>query len=270
MTPVFSESRTWTARRWVVVISVILAVQLGFIFWLGDRQPVRPRRPRAAPALKLMGSKGGEWLALTDPTLFALPHARVFSGPAWLQRVPQHSPLFEWKEDPRWLGLPVQLLGASFARLVVADSTLEWQVAEIPEPHTLLPDINHSPLHLGSSLRLEGGLAHRRLLSQPSLPSWPPRALNPTDTDMLTNTVIQVLVDAEGRPVSLTLLGGSGHGPADDLAMSLVTNFKFEPLAVADPSALGGSATALTSLSWGQVVFEWQTTGLTNTPAPPS
>jgi hypothetical protein len=269
MTSAISEPRAWAPRRWVAVIAVILAVQLGFIFWLGDRQPVRPRKPKAAPALTLTGSAWGEWLALTDPTLFALPHARVFSGPAWLQRAPQSSPHFEWKEDPRWLGLPVQLLGASFARMVPADSTLEWQAAEIPEPHALLPEINHSPLIPGSSLRLEGGLAQRRLLSQPNLPSWPPRALNPTDTDMLTNTVIQVLVDAEGRPVSLTLLGGSGHGPADDLAMSLVTNFKFEPLPAADPLTVAGSATALNNLSWGQVVFEWQTTGLTNTPAPP-
>ena len=261
-----SEPHTWCPRRWVVVIAIILAAQLGFIFWLGDRQPVRPRNPSAAPALRLMGSRDGEWLALTDPTLFALPHARVFSGPAWLQRVPQHSPHFEWKEDPRWLGLPVQLLGASFARLVAADSALEWQVAEIPEPQVILPEVSRVPLLLDSTLRLEGGLSQRRLLSQPRLPSWPPRALNPTDTDMLTNTVIQVLVDAEGRPVSLTLLGGSGHGPADDLAMSLVTGFQFDPLQVADPLPAARSPGALLGLCWGQVVFEWQTLGSTNTP----
>jgi hypothetical protein len=86
---------------------------------------------------------------------------------------------------------------------------------------------------------------------------------------MLTDTVIQVLVDAEGRPVSLTLLGGSGHAPADDLAMSLATNFKFESLPAADPLSPAGSPTAQNSLSLGQVVFAWETKGPTNTPAPP-
>jgi hypothetical protein len=82
---------------------------------------------------------------------------------------------------------------------------------------------------------------------------------------MLTNTVIQVLVDAEGRPVSLTLLGGSGHGPADDLAMSLVTGFQFDPLQLADPLPAARNPGALLGLCWGQVVFEWQTLGSTNT-----
>jgi len=196
-----------------------------------------------------------------------LPHAKVFSGLAWLKTAPPPSPPFEWTEPPRWLGLPVQLLGASFAQLVANDSSLKWQLAEIPEPHALLPQINRAPLLTGSTLRLEGGLSHRRLLSQPNLPSWPPRALNPTDTDMLANTVLQVLVDAEGRPVSLTLLGASGHVPADELAMSLATGFQFEPLQSTNPLPPGHNPGALPGLSWGQVVFEWQTSGPTNTPA---
>jgi len=267
MTTVSLEPRTWSPRQWMGVTGLIFIIQLAFIVALGDRQPIRPRKPSAAPAIQLIGSTHSEWLALTDPTLFALPHDRVFSGQAWLKTAPPPSPPFEWTEAPRWLGLPVQLLGASFAQLVANDSSLKWQLAEIPEPHALLPEVSRAPLLTGSTLRLEGGLSHRRLLSQPYLPSWPPRALNPTDTEMLANTVLQVLVDAGGRPVSLTLLGASGHVPADELAMSLATVFQFEPLPSTDPLSPGQNPGALPGLSWGQVVFEWQTSGPTNTPA---
>jgi hypothetical protein len=267
MTTASLESRTWSSRQWIGITGIIFVLQLSFIFWFGDRQPIRPRKPSPAPAFQLTGSTHSEWLELTDPTLFALPHARVFSGPAWLKTTaPQFRP-FEWTEEPRWLGLPVQLLGASFAQLVASDLSLKWQVAEIPEPRALLPEVSRAPLIPGSTLRLEGELARRRLLSQPHLPSWPPRILNPTDTDMLANTVVQVLVDAEGRPVSLTLLGTSGHVPADDLAMSLATSFQFEPLQTEDSLPLTRSPGALLGLSWGQAVFEWRTLGPTNAAA---
>ena len=267
MTTNSSELRRWSPRRWVGVTVVILAVQLAFIFWLGDRQAVRSRKPIAAPAFRLTDGTQSEWLALVDPTLFALPHARVFSGPAWLETARLHSRPFEWNENPRWLALPVQLLGASFAQLVATNPSLEWQAIEIPEPQLLLPEIHHLPLLSGSTLRLEGGLAQRRLLSQPQLPSWPPRPLNPTDTDILGNTVLQVLVDADGLPVSLTLMGASGYAPADDLAISLATRFQFDRLPTESPAPVTSGPGAMVGLTWGQVVFEWQTLGPTNTPA---
>jgi len=269
MTTLGSEPPKWSPRRWFGVITIIVFVQLAFIFWLGDRQGVRPRKPSPAPDFSLTGSAHSEWLALTDPTLFALPHAKVFSGPAWLETAPLHSPPFEWSENPRWLALPVHRLGASFAQLVSTDTSLEWQVIEIPEPQLLLPEIHHVPLLLGSTLRLEGELARRRLLSQPRLPSWPPRALDPTDTDILANTVLQVLVDAEGLPVSLTLMAVSGYPPADDLAISLATRFQFEPLQTGSPAQPISSPGSLVGLCLGQVVFEWQTLGSTNLPAAP-
>ena len=89
--------------------------------------------------------------------------------------------------------------------------------------------------------------------------------LNPTDLEILASTVLQILVDAEGLPVSLTLLRASGHVPADELALSLAAGFQFEPLQMelALPARMAGS---MLGLSWGQIVFEWQTSSPTNTP----
>ena len=82
-----------------------------------------------------------------------------------------------------------------------------------PRPSPTLPDL--PPLALlqdQSVLQLEDGLAQRRLLTPLQLKPW-------SNPDILTNSVVQVVVDAEGRPVSLTLLSGSGSAAADQYAL---------------------------------------------------
>jgi hypothetical protein len=81
MNGALAEPRAWARRRWWVVIALVFGAQLGLIFWLSERTPARPRPPAAAPALRLLtGPASVEWLALNDPTLFALPHLLNFSG----------------------------------------------------------------------------------------------------------------------------------------------------------------------------------------------
>ena len=49
-------------------------------------------------------------MALSDPTLFALPHFRGFWGDPWLRPPPAPDRSFEWTEEPRWLALETQAL----------------------------------------------------------------------------------------------------------------------------------------------------------------
>ena len=65
-----------------------------------------------------------------------------------------------------------------------------------------------------STLRLAGGLANRRLLNPPELRAWPA-------SDLLTNSVVQVLVNADGNVMSLNLLAGSGSPKADQFALEV-------------------------------------------------
>jgi len=75
--------------------------------------------------------------------------------------------------------------------------------------------------------------------------------------DLLTNTVVQVLVDADGNVVSPALLPpGSGDSRADQRALEVARTARFQPLR--------GSSPALTV---GVLVFEWRTVALTNAPA---
>lgn len=255
----------WSPRRWVAMVGIIFAIQLGFIFWLGERKPTRPRDPHYAPVFQLAGSEASEWLALNDPTLFALPHSQAFSGSPLLVSPAPSSTYFEWTEEPHWLALSVESLGASFARIIPPTQPSPGGAVEFAEPRRLAPDVFETPLPPASSLHLEGELAGRPLLNLPILPSWPPRFVNPTDTDMLTNTVVQAMVDREGRPFSVTLLGSSGSSPADDAALSMANQLRFKPLT----STVGGDDNSgtrvLNGLALGLLIFEWQTLAPTNT-----
>ena len=97
MTAAPAEPRPWSLRRWWGLVALIFVVQLGLIFWLGNRNPIRPRPPaRGANASSLPRTASAELLALDDPTLFTLPHPQGFSGPAWRSAPQPEFRPFEW------------------------------------------------------------------------------------------------------------------------------------------------------------------------------
>ncbi len=78
-------------------------------------------------------------------------------------------------------------------------------------------------------LRLEGDLTERRLVSPLKLPSW-------TNTILLTNTVIWMVVNAEGQPLSvMPVPPSSGDTNADNFALTQATAARFEPIAGSGP-----------------------------------
>jgi hypothetical protein len=256
------ELRPWPRRRWWLFVALTFSVQLGLIFWLSDRSPAPRRRPNVFPAFQLAGNASAELLALNDPTLFALPHRQGFSGLAWLgiPRPTDHS--FDWSDEPQWLQFPVQSLSAVFARVSESDNFSLRSTLARPEPEPTLPE--SLPLAAGptqSMLRLEGGLAGRRLIKPIELRSWPYK-------DTLTNSVVQVIVGAAGRPVSVpVLLSSSGYPDADKYALQQTRTARFESVSRNGP---GTTPNPLADMSWGKLVFVWHTLLLPPTNAPPS
>jgi TonB family protein len=256
MTSASVEPRPWSLRRWGGMVVLIFGVQLGLIFWLGTRAPIRPRPTAVALTLHLAAQVSAELRALYDPTLFTLPHPQGFSGPVW-QRVPrpEFRP-FEWSAPPNRLPLAVDRIGAIFTRLVETNYFGALQLPAQPEANPTLPDL--PPLSLfrdRSVLELEDGLAERRLLTPLQLKSW-------SSPDILTNSVVQVVVDAEGRPVSVTLLSGSGSAAADQYALDQAEAARFKPVS-RTPAETSPNPTA--PLSWGKMIFRWHTV-----PTPPA
>jgi hypothetical protein len=252
------QSGAWPGQRWGALILIVLATQLALVFSLSDRRPHPVRPPAAAPTLRLANGASAEWLALQDPTLFALPNERSFAGQAWMEPPPAPSVPLTWTEPPRWLPVPTEQLGLDLAppapALKEGPGLNPLQLAPAPAAGAPEPV---AALTGSSTFRLRDGLAGRRLRTPLLLPTQPA-------AELLSPTVVQLVVDADGFPVSAIVLRGSGSATADGFALERARLLRFEPLR-ADPAQ-----SPLAQLSWGEVVFLWQTVPVaaTNTPAP--
>jgi TonB family protein len=236
------------------MIGLVFAVQAGLIFLLNDKSRAHQRSTGAVPSFRLAGPGSAELLALNDPTLFALPHRQGFSGAGWL-RAPAHKfPSFEWSDEPRWLRVPLPQLGQAFSRFMqksesvsaetLAETDPELRLSQIPVPTVLRPQ---------STFYVQGELALRRLVSSPELPSW-------THPDMLTNTVVRLVVNPEGQVVSAIVLKPSGFDEADKHALRQAKAARFESIVSSGPKTSAHLSLPLTS---GEMIFEWHTSPAT-------
>jgi hypothetical protein len=263
MTALTVQSPLWTWRRWCLLISLTFCAQLALIFFLADKSPTRVRPSSPAPRLAVVEDSSSEMIALTDPTLFALPHQVGFSGPAWMKTppVPKIPPVpsrpFEWTEEPSWLALPIEQLGnASTAPADTNQTELPTTFAFFePEPSAPEPVLAAS-FRQKSEFRLGEGLQQRRLKTFPKLPSWP-------HSDFLTNTVVKLFINGDGVPVSTpVLLSSSGLKAADDFALAQASAARFDPILNEGP---GRFTNPLANSTWGTMIFEWHTLPLSAT-----
>ena len=104
---------SWTRSRWLTLIALVFAAHVALLFVFGGRKQIVPRAVTNVPTLKL-ADNSSEWLALNDPTLFALPHQKDFASAIWLQTPALKQPSFRWTEPPRWLPLSADELGLAF------------------------------------------------------------------------------------------------------------------------------------------------------------
>ena len=101
------EPRVWTAGRWWTAIALVFLVQAVLVVCLADRSPLRVRKPGVAPAFRFSDRATQEWIAVEDPTLFALPHLPGFLGRG-LARIPTFRFRPEdWTEPAQYLLLDV-------------------------------------------------------------------------------------------------------------------------------------------------------------------
>jgi len=255
------EPRHWSPYQWWSVVAAVLVIQLGLIFWLGDQGPVPPLSATPGLALQMAAAFPNELLALTDPTLLALPHREAFAGQAWLGVPTVGYRPFEWSEPPHWLNLPVEHLGAAFHSFLTTNQFAPPETFARHEPDLLFPDNGNLPENAPASTpRVLGDLAYRALLTPLNPCSW-------TNSEILTNTIVQLLVDPDGRPYFASLLWKSGSPEADRFALKQAWGARF----AAAPRSGERRANPVADLSWGQIVFDWQTLPLapTNHPAGP-
>lgn len=252
--PELHRGKGWSRPRWMVCVTLAFAAHIGLIFAFGNRQPVLPRAVENAPTLQL-STRRSELQTLGDPTLFALPHPRGFAAGSWLKLPMVAFAPFRWTEPPQLLLLPpLANLGTALLQYSQTNTIPRLELEVLAPPGLSRPETAAQPTALkqGSTVRVNGGLANRRWLNAPAiLRSWPA-------ADLLTNSIVQVLTDAEGQILSAALMPpGSGSKAADLKALELARSARFAPA-----SRDGGRLTV------GTLIFEWHTVPMPETNAP--
>jgi hypothetical protein len=254
MTAETVESRTWSPLKWAVVVTTILALQTGFFFWFTRPPGLTARTRPATLSIRLPDGQPADLLGYINPSVLVRVNSRGFSGQAWLQIPPVAYNPVESNPPPFLLQLQADHLGDAVTQALTNSLSQPFEVAARPAPR--FDNYSPSPLVVPteSTLSIEGELAGRPLLARPVL------KLQPADT-ILTNTVVDVVVDGEGRVFAPPVLDpASSPRPAESAgadadALTATANLLFQPL----PRVPGRSRLAAPILTPGRVVFHWQT-----------
>lgn len=260
--------RAWSARRWVITVSLIFCLQTGLAWWLSDKRPLafranpRPLRTRLVlrhtdPALEAL-------LTLNDPTQFVLPRVDSYSGRAWLEGKPLAYRSPGWSNPPQWLQFKPDQLLADFARFAATNQP-EIRVVTARSSSPPEPRVNLDPASLptpGTRLQITGQLSANDLVKMPDLPTVEYAGL-------LAPTVVSILVDQQGRVFAASLApdGTSTLAAADKLGIELAQSLQF----VVDPRISPyKNAHDFARLREARVVINWWTRAprpSTNAPA---
>jgi hypothetical protein len=163
---------------------------------------------------------------------------------------PEEPAPWELKEPERPLAHSPEGLGNTFTAFMRTNAALPLMVELKPRPAPMAP-APAPPLLAGASrLQLGEGLVDRRLLGPaPALPSW-------TNTDLVTNTVVQVTVNSQGEVFSPRMASGTATTPvqhqADLAALAVARSLRFQPMSSSGASAANG-------LVRGTLIFQWHT-----------
>lgn len=263
----------WTWSRWAAAIAIVFALHVVLIFIFGEYKPVQSVPVRNTPSLALVNDSPGDWQALNDPTLFALPANNGFAGSIWAE-IPLSLEPRRWPdkiEAPHWLSptnsVLAASLGATFNTFVQTNRYVAIHFEFSPPTQVAVPEVPAEPPLPGrSTMQIEGGLAGRHLLTPVTLPAW-------EDTGVDAPSVVQVLVDAAGNVVSAALLPqdimtqGNPWEPrlnddksADQWAVTMARTLRFAEL----PTD-AARTNALSRLAIGQLIFNWRTMPVTTT-----
>lgn len=227
----------WSRSRWIFFITLALTAHLAFVFLFGARQNDAPRTGAKVPQFHLIEGDS-ELMALTDPTLFALPHLNDFAPAAWLRPPMIKPPVFSWSELPAFLPPTAGTWGTAFNTFMRTNWFAALKLDFKPEAP--LADVTVKTESLApqnSTVQIAGKLAHRQMVNFLIVPTL---AYN----DVIKPSRVQALVDANGNIVSVVLIGSSEYAAADQTALTLARTARFAPAA---------------GLMLGELIFTWHT-----------
>ncbi|HVR35623.1 MAG TPA: TonB family protein [Methylomirabilota bacterium] len=257
------EPHPWSPRRWGFLIVLCAGLHISLI-WLFSEPAGSASVDVTGPSVRWLPGRVEDarleaLLELEDPTLFALAHSRGFSGQAWMKLPESPEVSHVWSEPPQWLRPNLDGLGEEFKRYARASSSRPFQVvgglAPRPSLDLVLPSL---AVPAQSTLVVEGAPAGRGwMVPPPVLRSWP-------HSDVLSNSVVEVGVNAAGDVETHRLLSSSGLTVADQEAMRTARTVRFRPMLE------GGREVPRTAdgLMHGRLIFRWRAVPPAPTTAP--
>lgn len=246
-----SSVRSWSGRRWFWTVTLILVMQLGFIFALGRKSAPPPRVSPPATRILAMPESVRVWPASLDPTLFVRPQRRGFAGGTWLVTRPPAYEATDYVEQLDLLPYALEDAGRAFLSAMATNTGGLFDLVARPglRPGTPATSESTRPSIPPSALRLEDELRARPLISRFELPAW-------RHNKLLRPTVVQITVDGLGRTISAFIAESSGFDAADDRALELARQAQFEPIR---REGVGPPVNPDEGMLWGRMIFEWQT-----------
>ncbi|HMJ90071.1 MAG TPA: energy transducer TonB [Candidatus Acidoferrum sp.] len=255
--------RRW---RWFWGLLFIFIAHAAAVFWFGERVKPPAMVEKTQPLLYIATDEATtrrlSELSAADPTLFALPSERGFSGEAWLKFTSADMSLTNWSAPPSWLPLDVNELGSTLA--LYAGTNRVSTAALLDGLRGTAPfelRVSSPPISVYSSFVIEGSLRSRKL-------SWTATLPFVTNSELVTNSVVELSVNGDGVVESVMLAGECGVKSMDERALSAARQFSFEPLDLARTKREAATPQR------GRVVFTWHvvspalTNGLTSNNSP--
>ncbi|HTG45052.1 MAG TPA: hypothetical protein VK633_11030 [Verrucomicrobiae bacterium] len=249
------EPLPWSGRRWIYSVATVFLIQVCLLFYVGETKQALPVIQHFKAKIMLAADPYSQQqlarsVPLSDPTAFALANVHGFSGDAWLKFKPLQYQAAGWSAPARWLKLNPDGLGETLFQTVATNVTPPLQLLEGANQNPAGWDIYLPPKSMPTQSELRVEMADdRALLTKFDLPSWP-------HPDLLSNTVVQVLIDADGFSLSATPLSESGSREADRFATQAAARARFSRVRPLDQSNADRPDEGLT---WVRLVFQWHT-----------
>ncbi|MSU62627.1 MAG: hypothetical protein EXS31_09545 [Pedosphaera sp.] len=244
-----NEIVTWSRWRWGMVVMLIAGLQVGglFVFARRGHQWTEPSpRPRSVRfgGNEMEGSRFGELVALNDPTVFVDPQGRGFSDFRWQAQPTIGYQITNRTEPYLWLAAEQRFLGDDFANHIAGNMQLTATLSrKLPPPFATF-EAKPAGFPARALVMVEGGLSGWQLAGGP-----PPTNVS---SALLTNTVIRLLVNQKGIPISASMMLSSGSATADQSAIEFVRRVR-----LLRPGQDDARKNATESLVFGQLVFQW-------------
>jgi hypothetical protein len=251
----------WSRERWFMTITIVFAVQVVVVIWLGGRNTltVRSEAKRFGTVQLAAGLSDTlkSMLDLMDPTVFSRANRHGFSGEIWLRFEPVEHRSSGWADEPPFLSFDDDQL--------LADLEAFGQSAK-PQPGLITANASlgmNERLKLPPELRprtesvmsLSGELQTGDLLEAPVLPVIEHDGVLPAST-------VTIQVDRRGRVYSARLDSRSGSSSADQMALQIARSLRF---GVADGFSPNTDARDFGSFRRAFVTIHWWTVA----PPPP-